>query len=55
VEQRAPLDECELQNELFRHYAFMSAARGTLPSARNPAELLKDEKALKATLALDWK
>ena len=52
---QSPLDEANLQEELFRHYAFVLAARGSLAPAVSPLELLASELALREVLALDWK
>lgn len=51
----APLDEANLQEDLFKHYAFVQAARGALAPAASPLELLASERALREVLALDWK
>ena len=57
VSCQSPLDEANLQEELFRHYAFVLAARGPLAPAVSPLELLSSasEHALRQVLALDWK
>ena len=55
VSCQSPLDEANLQDELFRHYAFVLASRGSLAPAVSPRELLASEVALREVLALDWK